>query len=142
MKRFQFTLETILKLRLEEEQEAEMRLGRAMGEWNRINDKKLNRQETRNRCVRVVPGTDLIQSGLYIARLDQEILKLQKELDDRERELERLREEYRMARAGREGLDKLKDKRQKEYYDIRSRVEAHSLDDLLNNMNRLKQAGD
>jgi len=142
MKQFQFTLDAILNLRLEEEQEAEMRLGRAMSEWNRINEKKLNRQETRDRNGRIVPGTDLIQSGLYMARIDQEILKLQKELDDREEELERLREEYRKARAGREGLDKLKEKRLKEYNDIRRRVEAHSLDDLLNNMNRLKQAGD
>ncbi len=142
MKRFQFTLETILELRLEEEQEAEMRLGRAMGEWNRINDRKMNRQEIRSRSLRAAPGADLVQSGLYIARLDQEIARLQKELEDREGELERLREEYRMARAGREGLDKLKEKRHNEYKEIRNRVEAHSLDDLLNNMNRLKQAGD
>jgi len=142
MKRFQFTLDSILELRLEEEQEAEMRLGRAMGEWNRINDRRLNRMETRKRFSASVPGGDLIQSGLYVARLDQEISRLQKDLDDREGELERLRQEYRTARAGREGLDKLKEKRKNEYNEIRSRVEAHSLDDLLNNMNRLKQAGD
>jgi flagellar export protein FliJ len=140
MKRFQFTLESILELRLEEEQEAEMHLGRAMGEWNSLNEKKMKHLAIKKKQSRSGSSADLLQTGLYLARIDQEIIRFQKDLDSRKDELERLREEYRAARAKREGLDKLKDKRKIEHNDIR--VEAHALDDLLNNMNRLKQAGD
>ncbi|QEN07890.1 flagellar export protein FliJ [Oceanispirochaeta crateris] len=142
MKRFQFTLDSILELRLEEEQEAEMHLGRAMGEWNHLNEKKMKCMAIRESQSPAVRSEDLLQSGLYYARINQEIHGLQKEMDSREGELEHLRENYRVARSKREGLDKLKEKRKKEHSDIQRRAEAHTLDDLLNNMNRLKQAGD
>ena len=136
MKRFQFTLESILELRLEEEQEAEMILGRAMGEWNHLNDERMQRLAIREKN-KVSPGLesqDLLQNGLYMARINQEIHHFQKDMDSREEHLEELREKYRAARARREGLDKLKEKRKAEHNEIRKRVEAHSLDDLLNNM--------
>lgn len=139
MKRFQFTLETILELRLEEEQEAEMILGKAMGEWNLLNDKKMQRLAIKEKNkISPLPGSrDLLQNGLYMARIDQEIRQLQKDMDSREEHLEELREKYRAARARREGLDKLKEKRKAEHNEIRKRVEAHALDDLLNNMKKL-----
>jgi flagellar protein FliJ len=136
MKRFQFTLETILELRLEEEQEAELILGKAMGEWNLLNDKKKQRQaiKEKQKISPVVGSQDFLQNGLYMTRIDQEIQQFQNDMDSREEHLEELREKYRETRARREGLDKLKDKRKEEHNEIRKRVEAHSLDDLLNNM--------
>lgn len=136
MKRFQFTLETILELRLEEEQEAEVILGRAMGEWNLLNDKKMQRLaiKEKNKVSPGAGGQDILQNGLYMARIDQEILQLQRDMDSREDHLEELREKYRAARSRREGLDKLKEKRKAEHNEIRKRAEAHNLDDLLNNM--------
>lgn len=136
MKRFQFTLETILELRLEEEQEAEMILGKAMGEWNLLNDKKKQREaiKEKNKISPIGDSQDFLQNGLYLTRIDQEIQKFQEDMDSREEHLEELRDKYREARARREGLDKLKEKRKEEHNEIRKRVEAHSLDDLLNNM--------
>ncbi|MDC7235765.1 MAG: flagellar FliJ family protein [Spirochaetales bacterium] len=138
MKRFQFTLETILELRLEEEQEAEMILGKAMGEWNLLNDRKRERLAIRekNKGAFERQGADFLQNGLYMARIDQEIRNLEKEMESREEHLEELREKYRAARARREGLDKLKEKRKEEHNEIRKRAEAHALDDLLNNMKK------
>ena len=136
MKRFRFSLETILELRLEEEQEAEIRLGQAMGEWNQLNEQKMQRLAVKEKSRRAGPvsSADLLQSGLYLARIDSEITDLQSRMDGMEPRLEELRAAYREARAKREGLDKLKEKRRSEYKELWKRAEAHNLDDLLNNM--------
>ncbi len=141
MKRFQFSLDSILELRLEEEQEAEIALGKAVSEWNLLSEKVSKRQGLKktSRLPAGAVGQDLLQQGLYMARIDQEIGKLQREMSSREGQLESLRERYREARAKREGLDKLKEKRRAEYNEVRKRAEAHELDDLLNNMNSLKE---
>ena len=137
MKRFQYSLETILELRLEEEQEAEIRLGKAVGEWNLLNEKRMQRLavKEKHRTGPRVSSADLIQNGLYMARIDSEISDLQSRMDGMEETLETLRAAYREARAKREGLDKLKEKRRSEYKELNKRAEAHALDDLLNNMN-------
>ncbi len=140
MKRFQFALESILALRLEKEQEAEMALGRAMGEWNRINGQK-------SRCLRMKEqykfrppalDDDLLQQGLFLAGIDQKIQGFDRELERREPELSSLRAAYREARSQREGLDKLREKREEEYRRDAGKQEARSMDDLLNNMDRIK----
>ncbi len=138
MKRFQFSLETILELRLEEEQEAEIRLGKAVGEWNLLNEQKRQRLAIKehSRTAGPVGSADLLQSGLYMARIDSEIAGLQSRMDGMDGQLEELRAAYREARAKREGLDKLKEKRRSEYKEAWKRREAHTLDDLLNNMNK------
>lgn len=137
MKRFRYSLETILELRLEEEQEAEINLGKAVGEWNLLNEQRMQRLgvKERSRSAGPVSSADLIQSGLYLARIDREIADLQSRMDGMEPRLEELRAVYREARAKREGLDKLKEKRRSEYKEAWKRSEAHMLDDLLNNMN-------
>ena len=83
MKRFQYSLETILELRLEEEQEAEINLGKAVGEWNRLNEQKGDRLAVKERYRNRGPGavTDLVQTGLYMARIDSEIAGLQAQMD-------------------------------------------------------------
>lgn len=142
MKAFRFSLEQILELRMEEEQEAEVRLGRAVSDWNRFNRDKQDRQEKKKR---VTPGKtpdDIMQTSLYLSRLDQEIIRFQGEMDQREPELERLREEYRKARAAREGLDKLKENRRKEYHKKAVQREAMALDDLSMSMTRARRSSE
>ncbi len=136
MKRFQFTLEQILELRLEEEQEAEVRLGRDMGEWNKLHARREERLDVKKRYARGAGSADFLQQGLYLARIDQEIGKLGEQMKSMEPRLEQLRSEYREARAKREGLDKLKEKREEEHRQLRLKAEARSLDDLINTMNR------
>jgi len=138
VKTFRFSLEQILELRQEEEQEAEVRLGRAVSEWSRFYQDKQDRQEKKRS---IVPGRspeDIRQTSLYLSRLDQEIVRFQSDMDQREPELERLREEYRRARAAREGLDKLKEKRHDEYHKKAVQREAMALDDLSMSMNRAR----
>lgn len=139
MKTFRFSLEQILELRLEEEQEAELRLGRAMGEWNLMNQRKLDREATKARTVLSpdLSAEDIFQTSLYLTRVDQEIRRIGREMEEKEQVLESLREEYRNARARREGLDKLKEKRRAEHQKKEMRREAQILDDLSNGMIRM-----
>jgi len=139
VKTFRFSLEQILELRLEEEQEAELRLGRAMGEWNLMNQRKLDREATKARTVLSpdLSAEDIFQTSLYLTRVDQEIRRIGREMEEKEQVLESLREEYRNARARREGLDKLKEKRRAEHQKKEMRREAQILDDLSNGMIRM-----
>lgn len=142
MKIFQFSLEQILGLRHEEELEAEVRLGRAVSEWNRLNQDKQDREGKKKR---ISPGRspdDIRQTSLYLSRLDQEIVRFQSQMNQREPELERLREEYRQARAAREGLDKLKEKRRDEYHKKAVHREALALDDLSMSMTRARNSSE
>ncbi len=129
MKAFHFNLETILELRREEEEEVELRLGKATGERNLLWRKKVEKE-----ALRLVPSSmeSSLQRGLYGERLFQEIGKLEGEIAQKDKELEALREEYREVRSRREGLDKLKEKRYKEYLKDRKRLETNTTDDLVN----------
>ena len=142
MKAFQFSLEQILELRLEQEQEAEVRLGRVVSEWNRIGRQKQDCLEKKMRLAPAAAPEDIRQSSLYCARLDQQIQRYQQEMDRKEPLLEKLREEYRQARAAREGLDKLKEKRKEEHKKRARRKEELFLDDLSQNMTRMKKSSE
>jgi flagellar protein FliJ len=139
MKAFQFSLEQILELRTEEEQEAEIRLGRAVGEWNRLNREKQEKQERRKRIAAGKTAEDILQASLYAARLEQEIRRFQKDMDERVPLLEQLREEYRKTRAAREGLEKLKERRKQEHEKKTRHRENLFLDDLGMNMARMRK---
>ncbi len=142
MKAFQFSLEQILELRLEQEQEAEVRLGRLVSEWNRINQNRLECLEKKRKLAPGKTPEDILQTGLFSSRLDQQIRRYQKEMDQREPLLERLREEYRKARAAREGLEKLKEKRKQEHRKRAQHKENLFLDDLSQNMGRMRKASE
>ncbi len=142
MKAFQFSLEQILELRLEQEQEAEVRLGRVVSEWNRISRQQQDCVEKKQRMAPARTPEDIFQSSLYSARLDQQILRFQQEMDRKEPLLEKLREEYRQARAAREGLDKLKAKRKEEHRKRARKKEELFLDDLSQNMTRMRESSE
>ena len=142
MKAFQFSLEQILELRLEEEQEAEVRLGRLVSEWNRLNQKRQDCLERKKQLKPRVSAADILQNSLYSSRLDQEIQRYQRAMDDQEPLLEQLREEYRKARASREGLEKLKEKRKKEHKKKAQHRETLFLDDLSQNMRRMNNSSE
>ncbi len=142
MKAFQFSLEQILELRIEEEQEAEIRLGRAVSEWNRFNRDREDREAKKRGITPGLTPEDILQTSLYLARLDQEIDRFQQAMDQRAPLLEKLRREYTEARAARQGLEKLKEKRLNEHRKKAHRKEALILDDLSMNMIRMRKASE
>ena len=142
MKAFQFSLEQILELRIEEEQEAEIRLGRVVSEWNRFNRDREDREAKKRSITAGLSPEDIRQTSLYQSRLDQEIDRFQREMDQRMPLLEKLRKEYADARAARQGLEKLKEKRLTEHRKKALKQEALVLDDLSMNMIRMRKASE
>ncbi len=140
MRRFQFRLESLLRLRIDKEEAAEQALARAMGEWNRIQGQKSRQQALKEKykSFQASSGEELLQKGLFLARLDQEIRTFDLELERREPELSSLRAAYTEARSQREGLQKLKENREAEHRDKAEKFEARLMDDFINNMDRIK----
>lgn len=138
MKTFQFSLDQVLALRKEEEEEAEVNLGRVMSEWNSLRSRQKdcdavfkNGQVSSGR-----QGDDLFQASLYLARVGQQKKHFAEQMKALEPRLSELRKLYMEARARREGLEKLRESRLKEHKKKQAQQEAYALDDLSMNMAR------
>mgnify|MGYP000865832214 CR=1 FL=1 len=134
MRRFQFRLEQILKIRRYKEREWEMKLARITGICldleNRI---EFKREEIKRSFTIKGRGVDvhrLAAGELYRTRLLREIERLTLELEEREREREKVKESYLVASRERKVLDKLSERKEKEYYTHQFREEIKVLDDL------------
>ena len=135
MKQFTFSLQKILNLRRHNEDEAKLNLGRAVGVLteleNRIFD--LVREQARAATDQFNPGNStatMHQYMLYLQRLEGSKERLFKEAAQAELEVDEAREAFIEASRERKVLDKLKEKRQKEYRDSVFAEEAKALDDI------------
>ena len=120
MKRFRFSLEKILDLRKHREREAEVELGRAIGELTEIENKikTLALEKTRAAKERFSLNNTImeIQSyELYIVRLDHSRDRLLEEAAKAELKVEAARTVYLEASRDRKVFDKLKEKQETEY---------------------------
>jgi flagellar FliJ protein len=120
MKRFSFSLEKFLVLRRFEEQEAKTELGRAIGALSEIEQRLRSLAEERSRAAasQFAPENSaaMIQQYMfYLLRLDSAREQLCKEAALAELKVEEAREVFRSAHQNREALDRLKEKREKEY---------------------------
>jgi flagellar FliJ protein len=135
MKAFSFGLEKVLNLRKFYEDEAKIGLGRAIGVLADLESRlfAVGRERVRAAAAQFAPGnTALIiqQYMFYITRLDNLTEELLKEITLAEMKVEQAREAYLEASKDRKVLDKLKDKRQKEYRKIVLTEETKTLDDI------------
>jgi flagellar FliJ protein len=135
MKRFHFSLEKVLKLRMYREQEAKIDLGRAIGVLSSIENRIKIVAENKHRAAgeRFAPDNDalkILNYENYILRLDQERDKLLEEAAQAELVVEEKRNNYLEASRERKVLDKLKEKREKEYRAEVFAGETKILDDL------------
>ncbi len=135
MRRFRFNLEKLLELRALYERKAELALAEKAGRCALLETRLRENAESRFRTSRgmFAPGRgleDFRASGLYIVRLDRERERLEEELARAELEREEARKVYVEKRAARESIDKLKERRQAEYYRLAEREEIKALDDL------------
>ena len=135
MKRFHFKLEKVLKLRSFREQEAEMELARAIGALtvieNKIKETAVKRAEAAS--IRFLPNqraVDIFYTDLYITRLDKQRDKLLEEAAKAELVVEDAREKFREASRERKIVDKLKERKFKEYKDMVKKEEIKTIDDL------------
>jgi flagellar FliJ protein len=135
MRAFRFSLEKVLELRAYREQEAEIELGRAIGDLSRIENRIKAVAENRHRAAaeRFSPGNDAMQIlsyENYISRLDQERDKLLEDAAQAELVVEEKRNRYLEASRERKVLDKLREKREKEYRKKMFAEETKELDDI------------
>ena len=137
MKAFTFGLEKVLTLREFHEDEAKIELGRAIGVLSDLESRlfALARERVRAAAAQFTPGNDaavMQQYMFYITRLDNLKEQLLKEITIAEMKVEEAREAFFEASREQKVLDKLKDRRRKEYRKIVLAEETKTLDDAGN----------
>jgi flagellar FliJ protein len=143
MRRFHFSLEKVLELREHREQEAEIALGRAIGELvnieNRIKEIASLVFEARNERRNPGKGAFELPGGLadhyryheiYILRLERTKEKLLQEAAEAQIRVDKARELFLEASRERKVLDKLKEKRAVEYRKTMLAADIKSIDGL------------
>jgi len=135
MKAFSFGLEKVLNLREFYEDEAKIELGRAIGVLADLESRlfAVGRERSRAAAVQFAPGNTALmiqQYMFYIIRLDNLTEQLLQEIALAEMKVEQAREAFLEASKERKVLDKLKDKRQKEYRKVMLSEETKTLDDI------------
>jgi len=135
VRRFRFNLEKLLEVRAFHERKAELVLAEKAGRCAVLEAKLKEIAQSRFRTTREMfaRGRDIEDyraSELYVMRLDRERDRLLEELTRAELEREAARKIYVEKRKARESIDKLKERRQAEYYRLAQREEIKALDDL------------
>jgi flagellar protein FliJ len=135
MKRFRFNLEKLLEVRAFHERRSEMALAEKAGRCALLQARLEELAESRRRTGREMfsPGRrlpDYRSAELYLVRLDRDRDRTIEELARAELEREEARADYVEKRKAREAMDKLKERRQAEYYRLAEREETKVLDDL------------
>ena len=131
MKKFSFRLQNILEVREREEEEKERRLGEstarlltAKGKLGILEEKRVQDQPDSN------DESLVYMSGLYLARLLQEIERAAELVVQCEAEVRAAREEYLRAHRAAESLRKLKQKKLDEYNKVLNAHEEKFLDEI------------
>ena len=135
MKPFAFNLEKVLNLRKYYEAEAKIELGRAVGILAELEARILAVAAERIRAAagQFSPENSVAQIQqymFYILRLDNIKEQLLKEAALAEIKVEEAREKFLEASKERKVLDKIKEKRQKEYHRQKLNEETRALDDI------------
>jgi len=135
MRRFNFKLEKILRLRENREHEAELELGKAVGVLSALEMRIRQVVEEQADAIqdRFASRNDFSQMRsyeLYILRLEQTKANLFEEAARAELEVEKAREIYLEASRDRKVISKLKERQEKEYRRTANLEEIKTIDDL------------
>ncbi|MCP4133640.1 MAG: flagellar export protein FliJ [bacterium] len=144
MKRFEFSLETVLKLRKSEEQEWENRLASATGECIKIKKMIEHFESEKLRCAvdnRFTNISNLIAVANYQARMDSQRKAAQNELVLKEKERESVLLSFIEASKKRKILDKLKEHKLVEYHHLQKKDEERKNDDINNAKSARERSG-
>ncbi len=143
MKRFQFKLEKLLELKSYGEREAEIALGHAVGELNRIENEIKNTAAKRLEAasLRFQTGktaSEIRYADLYILRLDRAADKLLEDAAKAELSVFEARDVYLEASKEKKILEKLKEKREKDYKKFILSEEDKAIDEISNQITMRK----
>jgi flagellar FliJ protein len=132
MKRFTFRLEKVLQLRKFKEDECKIALGQAISVLNKIeNDIKMTAVKRHNAAAeRFNAPQDMASWDVYILRLEQEAEKLAEQAVQAELVVEEKRALYLEEQRDLKAIEKLKEKREKEYRKEMMDYQMNEIDDL------------
>jgi flagellar FliJ protein len=132
MKKFSFNLQKVLQLRKFKEEECKIELGQAVSNLNMIeNDIKKTAVKRQNAASQRFNTTREIGAwDNYILRLDQEAERLMEKAVQAEIIVEEKRDLYNEAYKDLKSLEKLKEKREKEYRKETLDYQMAEIDDL------------
>jgi flagellar export protein FliJ len=135
MRAFRFNLEKLLEVRSFYERKAEMVLAEKAGRCALLDAQLRELAESRLRARSEMFSSgrmiaDFYASEAYLRRLDRDKERVVSELAAAELEREAARVQYVEKRKDREAIEKLKERRQAEYYRLALREETKVLDDL------------
>ena len=145
MKKFHFSLERLLKLKEHIEEEWEIKLGEATGRCVRI---RKGIEERRGNHVRTLQDRgglshqDLMASELYMGRMRQEVVELEKELEEAEEERLNVQGFFLEASRERKVLQKLKEKKEAIHKQDQLKKDFDVLDDINSGAAARRQAHD
>lgn len=135
MRRFEFNLEKVRRLREHEEHERELELGEITSRCVRSQKEIRRRQEEKQR---LLGGRSFATGGLaayaaaeaYGQRLDREMGELRRELEELERERGEAQQRFMEASRKRKVLEKLKEKKLERHHREQRKEEQRELDEI------------
>ncbi len=137
MRKFRFRLDRLLELRRYREREWELKLATITGRCLLI-DQRI--QQNRHNIVRTIRSrqlsvgrldlNSLFACELYMSRMDNEIGSLERELELRERERDEVNQKYLVVSKDRKVLEKLREKKEADYYRGQKKEEFKIADDI------------
>jgi len=132
MKRFSFRLEKVMQLRKFKEDECKLALGQAISILNKIeNDIKITAVKRHDAAERRFnSGLDMASWDAYILRLEQEAEKLANQAAQAEIVVDEKRALYIEAQKDLKAIEKLKEKRKKEYRKEMMDLQMTEIDDM------------
>jgi flagellar FliJ protein len=139
MKKFNYKLEKLFELKSYREREAEIALGHAIGELTRIENeiKSIAAKRLDAAAQRFKSGSnadEIRYADLYIQRLDRTADKLMEDAAKAELKVSEARDNYIEASKEKKILEKLKEKKQKEYKKFVLSEEDKALDEIANQL--------
>lgn len=138
MKRFRFRLERLLSLRRHKEREWELKLADITGQCLKIKNNiticlnNISRHlDIRATLTQHIDLADLQANELFIHKMHQDINRLEKELVAKQAKQRKVQQEYLKHSQKRKVLEKLKEKREAEYYKEQKLYEQKEIDDIV-----------
>ncbi len=135
MKRFRFSLEKVLALRENNEKNWKLKLGEAVSKVNSVK-REIKRIESSHRehfrdFNLAKEGLEYLQvTELFFKKMDDESRRLNEKLEELTIEREKIQKEYIKASNERKVIEKLKERRESEYYKEQMLSEIKEIDDL------------
>jgi flagellar FliJ protein len=132
MKKFSFNLQKVMQLRKFREEECKLALGQAISALNEV-ENKIKETALKHHsaaCARFTDTAQIAVWDIYISRLELEAQNLTEQAAQAELVVEEKRAEYLEASKDLKAIEKLKEKREKEYRKEVSDYEMSEVDDL------------